>query len=208
MTLVVGLTGGIGCGKSSACKIFTELGVDVIDTDQISHELTQYNGAAIPVIRSQFGEEYITTDGMLDRTRMRRLVFTDSNCRVKLEVLLHPLILEIVTERISHCKSPYVIIAVPLLLETNDYGHLINRILVIDCDERLQIMRAMTRSHLSVEEVKAIMTVQLKREQRLEKADDIIVNNDDIHCLREQVVRMHRNYIDLSSLTGNSKLEK
>ena len=208
MTLVIGLTGGIGCGKSSACKIFTELGVDVIDTDQISHELTQYNGAAIPVIRSQFGEKYITADGMLDRTRMRRLVFTDSNCRVKLEVLLHPLILEIVTERISHRKSPYVIIAVPLLLETNDYGHLINRILVIDCDERLQIMRAMTRSHLSVEEVKAIMTVQFKREQRLEKADDIIVNNDDIHCLREQVVRMHRNYIDLSSLTGNSKLEK
>lgn len=208
MTLVVGLTGGIGCGKSSACKIFTALGVDVIDTDQISHELTQHNGAAIPVIRSQFGEEYIAADGALDRTRMRRLVFTDTDCRVKLEALLHPLILEITTKRILHCNSPYVIIAVPLLLETNDYDHLINRILVIDCDEQLQIMRTMTRSHLSVEEIKAIMAAQLNRNQRLEKADDIIVNNGDIHCLREQVLRMHRNYIDMSSQTGSNQLRK
>lgn len=208
MTLVVGLTGGIGCGKSSACKIFTALGVDVIDTDQISHELTQHNGAAIPVIRSQFGEEYIAADGALDRTRMRRLVFTDTDCRVKLEALLHPLILEITTKRILHCNSPYVIIAVPLLLETNDYDHLINRILVIDCDEQLQIMRTMTRSHLSVEEIKAIMASQLNRNQRLEKADDIIVNNGDIHCLREQVLRMHRNYIDMSSQTGSNQLRK
>ncbi|MDC8444384.1 MAG: dephospho-CoA kinase [Nitrosomonas sp.] len=199
MTLVIGLTGGIGCGKSSACKIFTELGADIVDTDQISHQLTQHNGAAIPMIRSQFGEEYITADGALDRTKMRRLVFADNNCRFKLEALLHPLILEIATERILHSKSPYVILAVPLLLETNDYSHLINRILVVDCDEQLQIMRTVTRSHLGVEEIKAIMAVQLNRRQRLERADDIIVNNGDIHCLREQVVRMHRNYIDLLS---------
>jgi dephospho-CoA kinase len=199
VTLVVGLTGGIGCGKSSACKIFTELGIDVVDTDQISHELTQHNGAAIAAIRSQFGAEYITADGALDRAKMRKLVFTDNGCRVKLEALLHPLILETTTKRILHCNSPYVIVAVPLLLETDDYNYLINRILVVDCDEQLQIMRTMTRSHLSVEEIKAIMAAQINRTQRLIKADDIIVNNDDINCLKEQVVRMHRNYIELSS---------
>lgn len=208
MTLVVGLTGGVGCGKSSACKIFSELGIDVIDADQISHELTQRNGAAIPVIRNQFGEDYVTADGALDRAKMRRLVFTDKDSRVKLEALLHPLILEIATKRILHSESPYVILAVPLLLETNDYGHLINRILVIDCDEQLQIMRTMTRSHLSEEEIKSIMAVQLNRKQRLEKADDIINNNGDIHKLKEKVIRVHRNYIDLSFSAGSNKLKK
>jgi len=199
VTLVVGLTGGIGCGKSSACKIFTELGVDVIDADKISHELTQHNGAAIPAIRSQFGEEYIGTDGALDRAKMRKLVFSDNGCRIKLEALLHPLILETTAKRILHCNSPYVIVAIPLLLETDDYNYLVNRILVVDCNEQLQIIRAMKRSHLSVEEIKAIMAAQINRRQRLVKADDIIVNNDDISCLKKQVVRMHRNYIKLSS---------
>jgi dephospho-CoA kinase len=199
VTLVVGLTGGIGCGKSSACKIFAELGIDVIDTDQISHELTQHNGAAIAAIRCQFGEAYIAADGALDRAKMRKLVFTDNGCRIKLEALLHPLILETVTQRILRCNSPYVIVAVPLLLETNDYNYLVNRILVVDCDERLQIMRTMKRSHLSEEEIKAIMATQVNRRQRLVKADDIIINNDDISCLKEQVVCMHRNYIELSS---------
>jgi len=199
VTLVVGLTGGIGCGKSSACKVFTELGIDVIDADQISHELTQHDGAAIPAIRNQFGEEYIAADGALDRAKMRKLIFRDNGCRIKLEALLHPLILETITKRILHCKSPYVIVAVPLLLETNDYNYLINRILVVDCDEQLQIMRTMMRSHLSVEEIKAIMAAQINRKQRLVKADDVIINDNDINFLKEQVVCMHRYYIGLSS---------
>lgn len=199
MALIIGLTGGIGCGKSSACKAFSALGIDVIDTDQIAHELTQHNGTAIPAIRNLFGDEYITSDGALDRMKMRKLVFTDSNWRIKLEKLLHPLILEVTTQRIQHCKSSYVIVAIPLLFETNDYDHLIHRVLVVDCDERLQIARTMARNHLSAEEVKAIMAAQVDRRQRLERADDIIINNQDLDHLRAQVVCMHRKYIILSS---------
>lgn len=199
MALIIGLTGGIGCGKSSACKVFTELGVDVIDTDQIAHELTQHNGTAIPAIRNLFGNEYINSEGALDRMKMRNLVFMDSNWRIKLERLLHPLILEATTKRIQYCKSSYVIVAIPLLFETNDYNHLIHRILVVDCDEQFQITRTMMRSHLSVEEVKAIITTQVDRRQRLEKADDIIINNQDFNHLRELVVCMHRKYVNLSS---------
>ncbi|MBX3641384.1 MAG: dephospho-CoA kinase [Nitrosomonas sp.] len=199
MALIIGLTGGIGCGKSSACKVFTELGVDVIDTDQIAYELTQHNGTAIPAIRNLFGNEYINSEGALDRMKMRNLVFMDSNWRIKLERLLHPLILETTTKRIQYCKSSYVIVAIPLLFETNDYNHLIHRVLVVDCDEQFQITRTMMRSHLSVEEVKAIITTQVDRRQRLEKADDIIINNQDFNHLREQVVCMHRKYVNLSS---------
>ncbi len=197
--LIIGLTGGIGCGKSSACKVFSELGIDVIDTDQIAHELTQHNGTAIPAIRSLFGDAYITADGALDRMKMRKLVFTDSHWRIKLEKLLHPLILEATAKRIQQCKSSYAIVAIPLLFETNDYGHLIHRILVIDCDEHLQIARTMVRNHLSAEEVKAVMAAQVDRKQRLERADDIITNNQDLNQLREQVVGMHRKYTMLSS---------
>ncbi|MBX3629350.1 MAG: dephospho-CoA kinase [Nitrosomonas sp.] len=199
MALIIGLTGGIGCGKSSACKVFTELGVDVIDTDQIAYELTQHNGTAIPAIRNLFGNEYINSEGALDRMKMRNLVFMNSNWRIKLERLLHPLILETTTKRIQYCKSSYVIVAIPLLFETNDYNHLIHRILVVDCDEQFQITRTMMRSHLSMEEVKAIITTQVNRRQRLEKADDIIINNQDFNHLREQVVCMHRKYVNLSS---------
>lgn len=137
MTFVVGLTGGIGSGKSSASKIFIELGIEVIDTDRIAHELTQSGGAAIPAIRNEFGDEFITVESALDRIKMRRLIFDDSDQRTKLEALLHPLILKETTCHIQQCHSPYIIIAIPLLFETGDYNHLVQRILVIDCEERL-----------------------------------------------------------------------
>lgn len=198
MALVVGLTGGIGSGKSSAGKIFMELGIDVIDTDQISHELTQSGGAAIPAIRSQFGDEFIAVDGALDRIKMRQLVFSDNHQRSKLEALLHPLILKETTRRIHQYHSPYIIVAIPLLFETDDYNHLIQRTLVIDCDEHLQITRTIARSNLSAEEVKAIMASQVSRWKRLEMADDIIINNQTIDHLRAQITELHKTYLSLS----------
>ena len=198
MTLIVGLTGGIGCGKSSACDMFTELGVDVIDTDQISHQLTAPDGGAIAAIRQLFGDDYITAEGALDRRKMRERVFTDRSCRDQLEHLLHPRILAETTQRIAHSQSIYTIVAIPLLFETGDYEHLTDRVLVIDCDEALQLARTMARSGLGHDAVKTIMAAQVGRHQRLEKADDVIINNSDLNNLRRQVVQIHQKYINLS----------
>ncbi|SFL29318.1 dephospho-CoA kinase [Nitrosomonas aestuarii] len=203
--LTVGLTGGIGCGKSSAAKIFTELGIDVIDTDLIAHELTQSNGAAIASIRSLFGSAFITLEGELDRKKMRQLIFADNNQRNQLEALLHPLILAETVRRVQRSQSPYVVVAIPLLFETSDYDHLIQRILVIDCDEQLQITRTMARSRLNAEEVRAIMAVQINRQHRLKNADDIVVNNQGIDNLHEQILRLHQNYLILSASDHPSK---
>ncbi|GJL74091.1 dephospho-CoA kinase [Nitrosomonas sp.] len=199
MVLTVGLTGGIGCGKSSAAEIFTELGIGVVDTDQIAHELTQLNGTAIASIRNLFGDAFITREGALDRKKMRQLIFTDNSQRAQLEALLHPLILEETVRRVQQSQSPYVVVAIPLLFETSGYDHLIQRILVIDCDEQLQITRTMARSRLSAEEVKAIMAAQINRQHRLKNADDIVVNNQDIGYLKEQILQLHQNYLILSS---------
>lgn len=198
MALTVGLTGGIGCGKSSAAKIFTELSVDVVDTDQIAHELTCPNGKAITAIRDQFGDNFITHEGALDRNKMRRLIFVDNIKRAKLEALLHPLILEETARRIQQSRLPYVVVAIPLLFETGDYDSMIQRILVIDCDEQLQIIRTMARSKLSAKEVKDIMATQVSRQHRLENSDDIVVNNQGVDYLKEQIARLHHNYLALS----------
>ena len=198
MTFVVGLTGGIGSGKSIASKIFMDLGIDVVDTDQIAHELTQPDGVAIPQIYTQFGSEFISANGALDRKKMRKLVFADNRQRTKLENLLHPLILKETTRRIHQSNSPYIIVAIPLLFETGDYNHLIQRILVIDCDEHLQIKRTIARSNLSTEEVKDIMASQINRKNRLQNADDIIVNNQNIDYLKAQITELHKIYLGLS----------
>ncbi|PTN11725.1 dephospho-CoA kinase [Nitrosomonas aestuarii] len=205
MVLTVGLTGGIGCGKSSAAKIFTELGIDVIDTDLIAHELTQSNGVAIASIRSLFGNAFITLEGELDRKKMRQLIFADNSQRDQLEALLHPLILAETVRRVQRSQSSYVVVAIPLLFETSDYDHLIQRILVIDCDEQLQITRTMARSRLNAEEVRAIMAVQINRQHRLKNADDIVVNNQGIDNLHEQILRLHQNYLILSASDHPSK---
>lgn len=202
MSLIIGLTGGIGSGKSSVSKLFMELRIDVVDTDEIAHELTQSGGSAIPFIRKLFGEMYITSDGALDRKKMRQLVFADNDQRIQLEALLHPLILDETTRRIRQCRSPYTVVAVPLLFETDHFLALVHRVLVIDCDESLQIERTMARSRLSADEVKAIIKAQISRGQRLEKAHDVIINNRDIKHLREQVLQLHQYYLGLSAQNG------
>lgn len=198
MSLVIGLTGGIGSGKTCATNYFAELGVNIIDTDEIARELTQSGGAAIDTIKNTFGDTLITTSGVLDRTKMRELVFSDRSAKQKLEAILHPLICQEVTQRIKHSKSSYTVVAIPLLFETTDYYEVIQRTLVIDCDEQKQIERTMARSKLNEQAVRAIMATQVSRQQRRQKADDIIINNDDLDCLHEQVAHLHQKYMEIS----------
>ncbi len=198
MSLVIGLTGGIGCGKTCATNFFADFDVDIIDTDKISQELTQPGGTAIDLIKEKFGDNLITINGALDRTKMRELVFSDYTAKQKLETILHPLIYEKVSQRIKQSKSSYTVVAILLLFETTDYREIIQRSLVIDCDEEKQITRTMARSKLKEQEVRAIMATQVSRQQRLQKANDIIINNDDLDSLHEQIKHIHQKYMRIS----------
>jgi dephospho-CoA kinase len=198
MPFIIGLTGGIGCGKTSASKLFANLGIDIIDTDEIARELTQSEGAAISAIRKVFGDAYVTTNGALDRKQMRQLVFSDSTSRQKLEKILHPFILTEAGRRSKLASSPYVIMVIPLLFETNDYDKIIQRSLVIDCDEMNQITRTMKRSKLNEQEVRAIIAAQISRQKRLQRSDDVIVNNNGLDYLQKQVKEHHQKYLALS----------
>ncbi len=198
MRLIIGLTGGIGCGKSAASQFFSELGVDVIDTDVISQQLTQPAGLAIHPIKKKFGKDFITADGALDRSKMRELVFSNDDARLRLENILHPLILQEALLHIKQLKSPYIILVVPLLIENREYRALVQRILVIDCDEDQQLKRTMSRSQLSEQQAKSIMAAQISREIRLQNANDVIVNNRDLAHLKTEVLRLHHTYLSLS----------
>ncbi len=202
MSLVVGLTGGIGCGKSMASKLFSELGIKIIDTDLIAQQFTGSDGLAIDLIREKFGQDFINADGALNRNKMRALVFSDNDARLKLEKILHPLILKETQLQIEQAHSPYIIVVIPLLFEKNDFHHLIQRTLVIDCDEQQQLIRTMTRSQLSEQQVSAIMATQVSRQTRLRNADDIIINDQDINYLKSQVLQLHHKYLSLLQTSG------
>ncbi len=198
MSFIVGLTGGIGCGKTSVSVLIANFGIDIIDTDEIARELTQSEGPVIFKIREVFGDVYVTADGALDRNQMRQLVFSDKDSRKKLENILHPFILNEATRRAKLISSPYAIMVIPLLFETNDYDKIIQRSLVIDSDEKNQIARTMQRSKLSEKEVRAIMATQISRQKRLQKTDDVIVNNYDLAYLQTQVNKYHQKYLNLA----------
>ena len=198
MAYCVGLTGGIGSGKSAASDRFGELGARVVDTDEISRELTAPAGAAIEEIRKQFGPEFVTADGGLDRARMRRLVFADAAARRKLEAILHPLIRARTRAAIAAAAQPYVVVVVPLLLETGACAELVQRVLVVDCEEAEQVRRTMARSGLSAGEVREIMATQLPRAERLRRADDLLANDGDLPALQRRVARLHAQYLDLA----------
>lgn len=174
--------------------MFGRLGACIIDTDEISHELTGPHGLAIQRIAEVFGAEYIS-NGCLDRAKMRRLVFSDPSSKARLEAILHPMILQVVDDRIASCKAPYYLLVVPLLFETEHYRERADRTLVVDCSEALQVMRAMERSHLSEAEVRVIMDNQVKRSVRLARADDILDNNGEIATLESGVLMLHRKYL-------------
>jgi dephospho-CoA kinase len=196
MSFCVGLTGGIGCGKSRATEIFAQLGAGVVDTDVISRELTAPGGAGMKALAAEFGPDYVLPDGSLDRARMRALVFTESAAKRKLEAILHPLIRSASRERIAAAIEPYVILVVPLLLETGAYRELLDRILTVDCDEEQQVLRTVARSGLTEHEVRAIMAAQLPRRERLKRADDVLHNDDDIKSLRAQIETLHGRYLE------------
>ena len=198
MPFCVGLTGGIGSGKSVVARMFEEFGAAVVDTDAIAHELTRPGGRAVPAIRKSFGVEYIAAHGGLDRARMRRLVFRDADAKSRLEAILHPLIRRRSRARIAAARRPYVVIVVPLLLETGAYRDLVDRVLVVDSTEQQQVARTMARSDLSKEEVLAIMAAQLPRARRLAQTDDTLLNGRGMDGLRRRVRKLHARYLSLA----------
>ena len=198
MSFVVGLTGGIGSGKSAAAAEFERLGATVVDTDAIAHELTQSGAPAIAEIQKLFGPGLIEASGAMDRKKMRDRVFADPAARKKLEGLLHPLIREESSRRIARAQGPYVIHVVPLLVESPDYRSRVDRVLVVDAPEEIQVERVRRRSGLGEDEVRAIVAAQVPRAQRLAAADDVIENRGTIDALREQVAALHRKYLEYS----------
>jgi dephospho-CoA kinase len=198
MPFCVGLTGGIGSGKTTVAEMFRRLGADIIDTDAISHGLTRAGAPGHQAILRAFGPEYALGDGSLDRARLRALVFADAAARSKLEAILHPMIRAQAVSALAHAHGPYVLLVVPLLIETGAYRDLIQRILVVDCSEEEQLRRTMARSGLGADEVRAIMAAQSSRAQRLAAADDVLVNSADTADLERQVARLDHQYRQLA----------
>lgn len=198
MVFVVGLTGGIGSGKTTAAGLFAQHGAEIVDTDEIARLLTSPYQPAVKKIARRFGPQYVASDGALDRARMRALVFTDAKAKLDLEAILHPLIMAQSALRIAASTAPYVIVVVPLLFETGAYRDVVKRVLVVDCDEKTQIRRVMRRSKLSREEVASIVASQISRAERLRGADDVIRNEGDVASLEKQVAALHRKYLALA----------
>ena len=201
---VVGLTGGIGSGKSAAADCFAAHGISVIDTDAIARELTAPGGAALPALVAAFGDGILAADGAMDRARVRALVFADTEARQQLEGILHPLIRQVSCERCRLAASPYVILAVPLLVESGTYRERCDRIVAVDCPESVQISRVMARSGLAADEVRAIMATQATRGERLAAADDVLANDADLAGLAAQVAGLHRKFLALAARKGKT----
>ncbi len=197
--LAIGLTGGIGCGKSSVARVFAELGAAVIDTDEIAHRLTQEGAPALAAIVAQFGSGFLLPDGSLDRARLRQLVFSDPAAKERLEAILHPLIRQQAVSGMATTHAPYLLLVVPLFFETGAYRDLVDRILVVDCDESQQISRTMTRSGLTAAEVRAVMANQISRDERIRLATDILPNYSGRENLVKRIEELHRQYLELAA---------
>jgi dephospho-CoA kinase len=195
---VVGLTGGIGSGKSTVADRFAALGATIVDTDAIAHELTGPGGAAMARIRAEFGDGVIAPDGRLDRAAMREIAFKDPQARKRLEAILHPMIRQTSEQRIAQATGPYAISVVPLLVEGGNWKGRVDRVLVVDCPEEVQVARVMQRSGLAAEQVRAIMAAQATRAARLAAADDVVDNGGAPGAFDAQVVRLHERYVELA----------
>jgi dephospho-CoA kinase len=196
----VGLTGGIGSGKSTVAHLFAGLDVPVIDTDAIAHQLTAPGGAALEAIHAVFGDAVMQADDTLDRTALRRRIFADATARRQLEAILHPRIRQQVEQTLAALAAPYVVIVIPLLVETGGYADVLDRVLVVDCPEEVQIARVMARSGLARDEVNAILAAQASRAERLAAADDVIVNTASPEALHSQVATLHQRYLAFSTM--------
>lgn len=191
----VGITGGIGSGKTSIARCFASLGASVVDTDLIAHQLTAPGGIAIPTIRSEFGEQFIDSAGAMDRAKMREYVFQDVREKKRLEAILHPLIRSQCKEAAARAPGPYVIFVVPLLIESGTWRQMVDRVLVVDCPEELQIARVAQRNQLDRAQILAIMANQASRQERLQSADDVLVNDETIDALKPEISRLHASYL-------------
>lgn len=201
--LVVGVTGGIGCGKSTICREFAALGAPVVDTDEVAREVVAPGTAGLAEIVERFGNDILTADGTLDRRRLRSIVFADESSRLWLEALLHPLIRARTAEHVRACAFTYCLVCIPLLVERGG-GNRVDRVLVIDCPPETQIARVMARDKLTAPEVEAIMRTQATRAERLAAADDVIENIGDVETVRPAIRALHRQYLDLAQRTRDS----
>lgn len=198
----VGLTGGIGSGKSTVADMLAARGAAVVDTDVIAHRLTAPGGAAMPAIRAQFGDAFLTPAGAMDRAQMRAHVFAKPDAKALLEAILHPLI-RLETERAAQqAQGAYLLYVVPLLIESGSWRERVARVLVVDCSEATQLRRVMQRSGLPEAQVRAIMAAQATRAQRLAVADDVVDNEGDASALVPQVERLHALYAALAAQPG------
>lgn len=195
--LRIGLTGGIGSGKSTVADLFARRGIPVIDTDVIAREVVQTGQPALAEIAREFGPA-VLTDGRLDRRTLRQRVFEDAAARARLEAILHPRIRAVVEQRLRDLRAPYCLIVVPLLVETN-FETLIDRVLVVDVDETHQLTRTSTRDRVTAEAVQRIMDVQATRAQRLAQADEVIANNGSLDELEQAVAALHARYLALAA---------
>ncbi len=196
----VGLTGGIGSGKSTVADLFAAHGVPLVDTDLIAHRITAPHGMAMPQIAAEFGEAFVAADGSLDRARMRTLVFSDDSALKRLEGITHPLIRAETEREQREAHGPYVIVVVPLLVESGTWKNRVNRVLTVDCSVETQISRVMSRNNFSRAQVLAIIARQATREARLAAADDVIDNDKaPAEAVREQVAALHRRYLALGA---------
>jgi dephospho-CoA kinase len=192
--LVIGLTGGIGSGKSLVANMFAERGASIVDTDQIAHSLTGPNGAAMPDILAEFGAQMADSRGAMDRAKMRERVFSEPAAKRRLEAILHPMIRAATEAAAADATGAYVMLAIPLLVESGSWKQRVSRVLVIDCPEEVQVARVMARNGLAEEQVRAIMAAQVPRAVRLAAADDVIDNGGRIEDLTPQVDRLHDFY--------------
>ena len=195
--LRIGLTGGIGSGKSTVADCFARLGVTVIDSDVIARELVRPGSDALQRIAETFGSDVMRTDGSLDRAALRRRIFGDSEARRRLEAILHPGIRRQLQVRAAEAAGPYVVLVIPLLLEQG-WTSEVDRVLVVDCSPETQIRRTMERDHVSAEEARAVLNSQATREQRLACADDVIDNEGGAHELAAIVAQLDRRYRQIS----------
>ncbi len=202
---IIGLTGGIGSGKSAAADRFAALGATVIDTDAVAHQLTAPGGSAIGSIRDTFGEAVITPEGALDRNAMRELAFSDPDVRRRLEAILHPAIGDECERLVTAADSPYVVLGVPLLIESKSYRERCDRICVVDCPVEMQLSRVMLRNGLEETRVRTIIAAQISRDQRLAAADDVIDNSTSLATLHAQVDRLHKKYLEAASNRANPR---
>ena len=204
----VGLTGGIGCGKTTVADLFAARGAAVIDTDQIAHSLTAPQGAAMPALIQEFGADFATPEGAMDRAKMRALVFTDPGARARLEAILHPRIREATAAAALIATGPYVMFVVPLLIESGTWRERVARVLAIDCPEEVQVARVMARNGLPEAQVRAIMAAQVSRAQRRLAADDLILNDAGVDALLPQVERLHAFYLDEAARLASDPNER